>query len=83
MSGHLATLEEFKEKKILDKYTPLTLDDLLLIMKKYEDVWIVTDSKNQDPLTARKDFEDIVSAAKTLGCEECLDRIVVLLSDAF
>lgn len=77
MAGHVATLEEFKEKKILDKYTPLTLDDLLLIMKKYEDVWIVTDSKNQDPLTARKDFEDIVSAAKTLGCEECLDRIVV------
>lgn len=77
MSGHVATLEEFKKVKIFDKYTPLTLDDLLLIMKKYEDVWIVTDSKNQEPMAAKKNFEDIVKTAKSLGCEECLDRIVV------
>ena len=75
--GYIATLEEFKNTKILDEYTPLTLDDLLLIMKKYKDIWIVTDSKNQEPMIARTDFEDIVNTARELGCEECLDRIVV------
>lgn len=75
--GYIATLEEFKSTKILDKYTPLSLEDLLLIMKKHKDVWIVTDSKNQEPMIARRDFEDIVKTARGLGCEECLDRIVV------
>ena len=75
--GYVATKDEFVKTKILGKYTPLTLEDLLLIMKEHNDIWIVTDSKNSDPISAKKDFQDLVATAKDIDCEECLDRFVI------
>lgn len=75
--NYVASRDEFVNTKILGRFTPLTLEDLFMLMKEHEDMWIVTDSKNQDPKTARQDFEDIVAVARSIDCEECLDRVVV------
>lgn len=73
------TAEAFLGKKIRGKYTPLSLEDVLLLMKKYDDVYVVTDTKNDSWPEIIKDFQIIVETAKELDCTEVLDRMVVQL----
>lgn len=86
-TGYLEAFEEKYDKgirtfevnslKSSDDDNSLSLDDLLLIMKKYSDVWIVIDINDQELVSTRKYFEDIVKTAEEADCEDCLERIIV------
>lgn len=43
------THKEFKESDILGKFTPLDWGDILDLMEEYPDIYIVTDTKEQQP----------------------------------
>lgn len=71
--------EEFMKIKVYDKYTPLSLEDVFELMQKYEDVYVVTDTKNTDIEDIDVDFQIIVNTAKKMDCMDVLDRMVVQL----
>ncbi|MCR5279543.1 MAG: hypothetical protein K6E19_08900 [Lachnospiraceae bacterium] len=73
----IPTMQKFMEAPILEKYTPLTLADWFGLMKKYPDVWFVTDSKYSG--TVSEDFKLFVDTAKECGCEDVLSRVIVQL----
>lgn len=74
---HIPTLAEFCSKPLLGKYTALSFRDLLLLMKEYPDVCIVTDSKFTDAETVTVQFEAMLRDARELGMDAVFDRIVV------
>lgn len=69
------TYQEFKESEILGEYTPLDWDDILDLMEKYPDIYIVTDTKEQDASGLLKEFEVMVKAAEKRN-PELLQRII-------
>lgn len=73
-NGTLPTLETFLNTKIYGKYTPMDIDALLLVMNEYEDLYIVTDTKEKDLSSV---LDAITQRAKALGLEHVLDRFVV------
>lgn len=73
----IPTLEEFREKPLLDKYTALSFRDLLLLMVEYPDICIVTDSKFTDAEIVTLQFEAMLRDAQELGLMDLFDRIVV------
>ena len=75
--GSKPTFNEFMGAKIYDKYTPLSIDDLLLLMNQYPDVTIITDSKYDDIATVKRQFNTIVDTARALDVEGVLDQFVV------
>ncbi|MBQ0064201.1 MAG: hypothetical protein KBT48_00390 [Firmicutes bacterium] len=74
---HIPTLETFKSKKILGKYTPLSFQDLCKLLKEYKDVWIVTDTKDASVEEVRANFCAMVSQAQEVDALEVLDRFIV------
>lgn len=58
-------------------YTPMRFSDLCLLMKRYPDVWIVTDTKYTQPEQIRPEFQAMVDAACSVGALDVLDRLVV------
>lgn len=75
--GSAPTFEKFMGSKIFGKYTPMSLDDLLLLMAKYPDVVVITDTKYTDTATIKKQFKAIVRRADALGVSDVLDRLTV------
>lgn len=73
----IPTLEEFKAKPLLGKYTPMTFRDLLLLMKEYPDICIVTDTKFVDEELVTIQFKAMLRDAAELGMNNIFDRIVV------
>lgn len=65
----------FKTWKVYRKYTTMTAQDLIDWMKKHPDIYIVTDSKDTDEETIRKEFSQIVQLCK--NDEKLLSRFVV------
>lgn len=76
-SEHVPTEECFTSTLILGKYTPLTLENILILMKDYEDIYIVTDTKSRNIEKEKKIFEEIYRIAINTGTTEVLDRIIV------
>lgn len=76
-SEYIPTEEEFLAIPILEKYTPMSFADLCLLMKKYPDIWIITDSKYPDKENVRKQFNIIVRTAEECNAVAALDRMVV------
>ena len=76
-SGCIPTSEKFKKTLIYGKYTPLTFVDLLHLMKKYPDIWIVTDSKAVKEEEVRREFEEMLKEAEQEDLLDVLDRMVV------
>ena len=74
---NIPTLEEFRQKPLLDKYTALSFKDLLLLMVEYPDICIVTDSKFMDAEIVTMEFEAMLNDARELGLSDLFDRIVV------
>lgn len=74
---YIPTLEEFRQKPLLEKYTALSFRDLLLLMVEYPDICVVTDSKFMDAEIVTLQFEAMLSDARELGLMELFDRIVV------
>jgi len=73
----IPTLEEFTAKPLLGKYTPMTFRDLLLLMKEYPDICIVTDTKFVDEELVTIQFEAMLRDAAELGMNNIFERIVV------
>lgn len=73
--------EEFLNIRIYDRFTPLSLKTLMELMEIYDDVWIVTDTKDMDVELVKKEFQILVETAEEVGSPELLDRFVVQLYD--
>jgi len=76
-STEVPDLEEFLSKPILDKYTPLSLANILTIMDEHKDMYIVTDSKDMAWDDVEKQINNILITAKKTGTESVLDRFVI------
>lgn len=77
--GYAYTEEAFLALKLYDKYTPMSLEMLFELMQKYEDVYVITDTKETKEELVRKEFQFIVDKAREVGAEDVLDRFVVQL----
>lgn len=71
----IPTNEEWKMEKIYDKYTPLDIDDIITLMEKYKDIFIVTDTKETQSNIVAKQFMEIYRASKQRNIE-ILDRFI-------
>ena len=68
--------EEFMSIKIQGKYTPLCMEDLILLMRDNPQIYIVTDTKADQPEEIGIQFNNIVELAKKNDCPQVLDRII-------
>lgn len=78
---NIPTREKFVSEKILDKYTPLSFQDLLLLMVEYPDICVVTDTKFTEPDVFYIQFDSLLADAHELGLTYLLDRIFVQVYD--
>lgn len=74
---YIPTLDEFRAKPLLGKYTPLTFRDLLLLMEEYPDICVITDSKFTDAEMVTVQFEAMLEDARELGLSYLFDRMVI------
>lgn len=63
---------EFKEKKFKDRFTLMTADELLELLREYRDAYLITDTKGNTGTILRKIF----SAAIEEGEVDLMDRII-------
>ncbi len=77
--GYVPSSDSFLSNKILDRYTSLSIIDVLLLIKIYPDVWFVTDSKYVDSVMIKKEFSYIVDVAKRYNLLLELDHLVIQL----
>lgn len=73
----IPTREKFRSEPILGKYTPLSFQDLLLLMEQYPDICVITDSKFTDSDVFTIQFEAMLADARELGLSYLFDRIVI------
>lgn len=79
--GDAVSYKEFKNTKLYGRYTPTSFLDMLNLMDKYSDFYLMTDTKNHDTATVKKQFSTLVQVAKKTGKEKYLDRIIVQIYD--
>lgn len=77
----IPTREEFISKPILGKYTPLSFRDLLVLMERYTDVCIITDTKFTDSDVMYIEFGAMLADAADLGLTQLFNRMVIQLYD--
>lgn len=75
--GSAVSYRAFKKYKFYGRYTPTSFLDMLNLMKKYPDFYLMTDSKNPDVKTIKRQFTTLVQTAKKSGNEEYLDRLII------
>ena len=73
----IPTLEEFRKRPILHRYTPLSFRDLLLLLEQYPDVCIITDTKYIEAESVTKEFEAMVADAHALGLTCLFDQMII------
>jgi glycerophosphoryl diester phosphodiesterase len=61
------TNEEWKAKRIYGKYTTLDIDDIITLMEKYRDIFIVTDTKETQENIVAKQFKEIYKAGEQIN----------------
>ena len=59
--GKIPTLKEFCELKIFGKYTSMTAEELIGYMAQYEDLYIVIDTKEENPAAVIEDLVKLSS----------------------
>jgi glycerophosphoryl diester phosphodiesterase len=69
------TYAEFMKNKVYGKYTPTDAQEILDLLEKHPDMYLVTDTKETDPVLIRKQFTKIVEIAKQID-PSILDRII-------
>lgn len=79
--GKPLSLEQFRNLKILNRYTPLTIEDLFQFMIDHPDTFLITDSKYVQPEIVRKQFRLLVEAAAPFGCNLLLRVIPQLYNE--
>jgi glycerophosphoryl diester phosphodiesterase len=77
VGGTAMTIDRYLTEKINFRYTPLTAAQLIQLITEYNDVYLITDTKNTDTETVQKQFTALVNAAKAVENPEVLERIVV------
>lgn len=75
--ANIPTREKFLSEKILKKYTPLSFQDLLLLMEAYPDICIITDTKFTESDVFTIQFDSMLADARELGLTYLFDRIVI------
>jgi len=75
--NHIPTEAEFLELPIFGKFTPLSLKNVISLMQKYPDMYVITDTKNTEPEPARADILRLYQTAVEMDAAEVLDRFVV------
>lgn len=78
---HIPTREKFLAEKIQDEYTPLSFQDLLLLMEAYPDICIVTDTKFTESDVFSIQFDSMLADAHELGLTYLFDRIAIQVYD--
>ncbi len=66
----------FQNEKIIYEQTPMTAADLMYLMTQYTDVYLVTDTKDTEEQTVKKQFTDLKAIANNIGHPEILDRLI-------
>jgi len=67
--------EEFKQSKILGGYDPLSWTDIMDLMERYPDIYIVTDTKEQEAEDMKHELAMLVNSAKARN-PQLLERVV-------
>lgn len=70
-------LARYISEKICFKYTPLTAKNLIKLVEEHKDVYLITDTKDTDVESVKRDFALFVNDARELGMESILDRVIV------
>jgi len=73
--GGPATLAGFKDAPIYGKYEPMSVEDLMELLRRYPDVYLITDTKETEEGKVAKQFEALASAARAVD-PAILNRIV-------
>lgn len=71
--------EEFLSAPIYGKYTPMTFQDLLILLKDYPDAFVMLDSKQYSIRNYRRTLEDYIEyiqLADEAGAKEVLDQLI-------
>ncbi len=69
------TYEEFKNNVVFGGYTPLDFADIINLMKEYEDIYIITDTKYTEESNIIRQFNDMIEIAKEID-ERTLNRLI-------
>ncbi len=86
MSGeedYIPTLDTFFGCKLMGKYTPLSVEDIMVFLKEHPEVYIITDTKYVEPDEVITQFKELVSIAEKIDCRQVLDRFVVQIYHAY
>ena len=75
--GYAVSYHTFKQIPLYGRYTPTAFLDILNLMQKYPDFYLMTDTKGSKTTTVKKQFTALVHIAKRAGKEKYLDRIIV------
>lgn len=73
--------EEFLKEPIYREYEPLSFEKLCYMLKEYQDMWIVTDTKDKEANLVKNEFQIMRATAEELSLESVLDRVVVQVYD--
>jgi len=69
------TAQEFLNAPIYAQYTPMSLEGWFAVMKRYPDIYLVTDTKYSSDVESQ--FQLFVDTALDGGYEEVLSRVIV------
>ncbi len=73
------SLEDFLSSPLYGKYTPMTFQDLLELLKEYPDVYVLLDSKQYSVRNYQRtleDYSEYVEIAGDANAEEVLSRLI-------
>ena len=73
----IPTRDAFLAAPLLERYTPMSFRDLLLLMEEYPDICIVTDTKFTDAEVVTAQFTAMLNDAHELGLSYLFDRMVI------
>lgn len=59
------TYETFKNRLYKDKYKPIDFQQVIKLLKKYDDVYIILDGKTKSPQAVRTLYKKLMSILKT------------------
>lgn len=71
--------DAFKSTPLYEQYTPLTLEDLFLLLKKYPDAYVLVDCKEystRDYANTLEDYKAYAEIARAAGAESVLNQII-------
>lgn len=71
--------DAFRSTPLYGTYTPLTLEDLFQLLKKYPDAYVMIDCKdyaNRNYENTLSDYKEYAEIARTAGAESVLDQVI-------